>query len=57
MFGALLRGLVLAAVCVSGLVEGLPEEKARHYLRDLWGFLRTWASGEGPETLQADVTT
>lgn len=38
-------------VCVSNLVEGLAEEKARHYLRDLWGFLRAWASGEGPESL------
>ena len=38
-------------VCVSGRVEALPEEKARHYLRDLWEFLRTWASDEGRDTL------
>ncbi len=40
--------------CVAGLVETLPEpERTRHYLRNLWGFLRTWANGQGPESLPA----
>ncbi|MCP3964586.1 MAG: hypothetical protein GY719_42700 [bacterium] len=38
--------------CVAERVERLGEsERARHYLRTFWGFLRAWASGEGPQRL------
>lgn len=41
--------------CVADLLERLDESaRTRHYLQTLWGFLCTYASGEGPEHLPSN---